>query len=139
MLELLATIGAFAAFLAALTQVVKVQFGLKGRVVFLVSLVLGVILGCLFAWGGLLEFRVLRDFPSLGSGALLGLLAGLGASGGTDFVTGVQRNGAKYRAEYTPATDYAPAPTQTPDEWQPATLDDLTRTRTDWPAAPLDR
>ena len=136
MLELLATIGAFAAFLAALTQVVKVQLGLKGRVVFVTSLLLGAVLGCLFAWGGLLEFRVLRDFPSLASGAVLGLLSGLGASGGKDFVTGVQKNGAKYRAEYS-APDCAPAPAPA-DEWREVDLDTYA-SRTDWPALPLDR
>lgn len=98
--DLLMTVGLFAAFLAALTQTVKVQLGLKGRVVFMLSLALGVVFGLLFAAGGLMEFKALRSFPDLLSGGVTGLLSGLGASGGKDFLTGIGRNNAKARAEY---------------------------------------
>ncbi|WP_034383039.1 hypothetical protein [Deinococcus sp. YIM 77859] len=60
---------------------------------------------------------------------MLGLLAGLLASGGKALVTGVQMDGAKAQAraqaEYAP-----PAPTSAPaDEWEPAGLEDLAPSR----------
>lgn len=132
--ELLGTVGLFAAFIAALTQNLKGLFGLKGRVVFFVSLGLGVLFGLLFAAGGLMEFKALRGFPDLLSGAVTGFLSGWGASGGKDFLTGIGRNNAKARAEYDAqyrqegGTEADPSP----DEWQEVDL--ATYSRTDWPA-----
>lgn len=138
--ELLYTVGLFAAFIAALTQTVKVQLGLKGRVVFFISLGLGMAFGALFALGGLMEFKALRAFPDLASGLVTGLLSGWGASGGKDFLTGLGRNNAKARAEY--AAQYRGADCgadggQTDGGWQDTTPQDVERvTRTDWPAVP---
>lgn len=152
-LELIATIAALAGLILPLTQLLKVQLGLKGRVVLVLSLLLGALTGGVLAAGGVAGLAVLSTFPKWVSGAVLGLLAGATASGGKDTITGIQINGAQARAkaqaEYScPAdTPAAPAPPATPaDEWAPATLDDLARTRTNWPAPsgldeppPLDR
>lgn len=139
--ELLYTVGLFAAFLAAVTQVVKVQLGLKGRVVFVVSLALGMAFGALFALGGLMEFKALRSFPDLASGLVTGLLSGLGASGGKDFLSGVQRNGVRARAEYDARfrqeQQAGEAPTAPNDGWEDTTPGEVERmTRTDWAAVP---
>lgn len=138
--ELLYTVGLFAAFIAALTQTVKVQLGLKGRVVFFVSLGLGMAFGALFAVGGLMEFKALRSFPDLASGLVTGLLSGWGASGGKDFLTGLGRNNAKARAEYDAqyrGADCGPEGGQADDGWQDTTPQDVERmTRTDHPAVP---
>lgn len=131
--ELLGTVGLFAAFIAALTQTVKVQWGLKGRVVFVVSIILGVLFGLLFAAGGLMEFRALRGFPDLLSGGVTGLLSGLGASGGKDFLTGIGRNNAKARAEYD-AQYRQPSAAPDGDDWEEVNL--ATYSRDNWPDSP---
>lgn len=98
--DLLSTIGAFAVFIATLTQSLKFQLGLKGRPVFFLSLGLGLVFGILFALGGLMEFKALRHFPDLLSGAVIGLGGGWSATGGKDLFTGIGRNNAKARAEF---------------------------------------
>ncbi|EYB66290.1 hypothetical protein DEIPH_ctg092orf0001 [Deinococcus phoenicis] len=114
----------------------------------LVSALLGAMLGAVLAAGGIAGLAALGLFPRPVSGAVLGLLAGLVASGGKAAVTGIQVNGAwaraKAQAEVGRAADSdslpaPPAPAAPADDWQPASLDDLARTRTDWPAVGLDR
>lgn len=146
LLNFIAATAALAGVVLTLTQLVKKHIPfLKGFWVVLVSLLLGSLLGAAFAAGGMIGFNYLPAWPPAAGGALLGVLAGLMASGGKDTITGIQQNGAKARAQMearygSPACEQPAAPPQTPDEWQPATLDDLTRTRTDWPAVPgLDR
>lgn len=147
-LELIATVGAFAGLVLALTQLLKVHLGkrlpngertsLKGPLVILLSVWIGTSLGALLALGGLDDLTLLRGYPPAWSGALLGLLAGLVASGGKDAVTGIQKNGAKARAR-AEAEYGSPPPAPSAAEWVDATLDSLT-TRTDWPAIPgLDK
>lgn len=134
-LELLATVGALAGLVLALTQLLKVHLGkklpngeresLKGRRVILLSVVVGVALGVLLALGGLDDLALLAGYPPAWSGAVLGLLAGLIASGGKDAVTGIQKNGAKVRAQAE--ARYNPVPTHDGTaEWVDATLNDLT-------------
>lgn len=132
--QMLTTIGLFAAFIAALVQNVKTQIGLSGRALFVASMLLGILLGCLFAAGGLLEFRVLRRFPDLLSGGVLGALSGFGASGGTDWAKNLSASGAEARArfdaQYRESGPRAPA-APVDDGWDEVDL--ATYSRTDWP------
>lgn len=131
-LELLATVGALAGLVLALTQLLKVHLGkrlpngeresLKGPLVIVLSVWIGTTLGALFALGGLEDLALLTGYPPVWSGALLGLLAGLVASGGKDAVTGIQKNGAKARAQAEARYN----PTSTSNgmaEWVDTTLD----------------
>ncbi|MBI0447138.1 hypothetical protein [Deinococcus sp. DB0503] len=134
LLNLIATVAALAGLLLTLVQLLKAQAGLKGRRVLLVSALLGMALGAVFAAGGLIGFNYLPAWPPPVGGSILGLLAGLVASGGKDTITGIQINGAKARAraeaEYSCPPQAAPQPPGTPspaDEWEDASLDDLTR------------
>lgn len=144
LLNLITTVAALGGLVLPLTQLGKKHLkALSGARVIVASLLLGALLGAVFAAGGLIGFNYLPAWPPAAGGAILGALAGLLASGTKDTITGIQQTGAKARAEMEaryspPAADCAPTPAPA-DEWQPATLDDLTRTRTDWPAAPLDR
>jgi len=136
MLQLIATVAALAGLVLALTQLLKVHLGrknakgeresLKGRRVVVLSVLIGAGLGALLAAGGLADLADLVAFPPAGSGAVLGLLAGLVASGGKDAITGIQINGAKAQAKAR--AKYAPTPPGLPDdEWVDATLDELAR------------
>lgn len=138
LVSLISTVGALAVLVLTLTQLLKKHLGLRGRLVLLVSLGLGTLLGALFAAGGLGGFGYLPAWPPPAGGALLGLLAGLVASGGKDTVTGLQANGAKVRAQaegrYGP--DAAVCPERggaAPPEggWQASSLSEMTRA--DWP------
>lgn len=151
MTELFLTVASLAAFVLALVGLTKDRArdagrSLKGWATISLSLVVGVALGAVFAQGGIRELRVLELYPPAGSGALLGMLAGMLASGGKAVITGIQLNGAtaraKAEAKYNP-----PAPTPivvasgavavpAADEWQESTLSEMTRA--DWPAVPLD-
>lgn len=139
LVSLISTVGVLAMLVLTLTQLLKRQLGLRGREVLLVSLGLGTVLGALFATGGL---GGLPAWPPPAGGALLGLLAGLVASGGRDTVTGIQANGAKVRAQAE--ARYGPDPAACPergeaalpgDGWQESSLSEMTRA--DWPDAPL--
>ncbi|MVN88305.1 hypothetical protein GO986_16285 [Deinococcus sp. HMF7620] len=146
----------FVGILATITQFLKVQLGLKGNVVKGICLGLGVLLGVT----GLEEAGrdVLPLLPGWLSGGLLGLLAGLVASGGKDLITGVQLNGAKARVEaeikatgkrLEAQLDALPpmvgSQVALPDDLVPATIEDVLRHTGEWPAvpglddAPLDR
>lgn len=137
----IATVAALAGFVLPLTQLLKKHFELKGRVVLLLSLTLGAVLGAVFAQGGMVGFNYLPAWPPVAGGAILGVLAGLMASGSKDLITGIQQNGAKARAQadatYNPGGDQ-PCATPALDGWQDATLEDLAQTRLDWPAVQLD-
>lgn len=140
MIGFIATVAALAGFILPLTQLLKKHFDLKGRVVLLLSVLLGAALGAMFAAGGMVGFNYLPAWPPVVGGAILGSLAGLIASGSKDLITGIQENGAKARVQAerqiecpTPAL-----PSPTADGWEDATLDDLAQTRLDWPAVPLD-
>ncbi|MCP2015603.1 O-antigen/teichoic acid export membrane protein [Deinococcus sp. HSC-46F16] len=135
MLQLIATVAALAGLVLALTQLLKVHLGrknakgeretLKGRRVVVLSVLIGAGLGALLAAGGLADLADLVAFPPAWSGAVLGLLSGLVASGGKDAITGIQINGAKARAKAEARYNPAPMPDSTA-EWVDATLNDLT-------------
>lgn len=102
---------------------------LKGWATIVLSVVVGIILGAVFAQGGIGELQVLTGYSPAGSGAVLGFLAGLLASGGKALITGIQINGANARAR-AQAKYECPAPTSAPaDEWEPAGLEDLAPSR----------
>ncbi len=94
-----ATVGLLAAFVLPLVQLLKQQLGIKGRATLLLSSGLGMALGTTFAAGGMVGFHALPAWPPAVGGALLGLLAGLLASGGKDLITGIQVNGAQARVQ----------------------------------------
>ncbi|WP_104992738.1 hypothetical protein [Deinococcus sp. NW-56] len=125
LVNLIATVAALAGLLLTLVQLFKAHLGLKGRRVLLLSAVLGMVLGAVFAAGGLIGFNYLPAWPPPVGGALLGLLSGLVASGGKDVVTGLQKNGAKARAQAEAKYNPVPTPDSTA-EWVDATLNDLT-------------
>lgn len=135
-ISFIATVAALAGFILPLTQLLKKHFDLKGRVVLLLSLLLGAALGAVFAQGGMVGFNYLPAWPPVVGGAILGVLAGLMASGTKDFISGIQQNGAKARAQaeatYNPAE---PCPTPALEGWQDATLDDLARLQPSFGAA----
>lgn len=136
-LQVIGTIAGFSAFIAALVQNVKTKTSLKGSALFVVSIVLGIALGCLFAAGGLMDFRALRRFPDLLSGGILGGLSGFGASGGTDWAKNLSVTGAEARARFDAQyrqVEAAPTPARE-EEWVEESLDEYT-TRTDRPAVP---
>lgn len=145
-LQVIGTIAGFSAFIAALVQNLKTHTPLKGRALFVASILLGTLLGCLFAAGGLMDFRALNDFPNLLSGGILGGLSGFGASGGTDWAKNLSVTGAEARArfdaEYRTQATPPPAPPVV-EEWGEE-VDLATYSRADWPAvqglddAPLD-
>lgn len=107
---LFATVATLAAFVLPLVALLKQHLGLKGKVVLLTSLLLGAFLGGAFAAGGLADLRVLPAWPPALGGALLGILAGLVASGGRDFITGLQATGAKLGATHAPPPAVVVAP-----------------------------
>lgn len=139
-LQVIGTIAGFSAFIAALVQNLKTHTPLKGRALFVASILLGTLLGCLFAAGGLMDFRALSDFPNLLSGGILGGLSGFGASGGTDWAKNITVGQAEARARFD--AQYRQAPATQADDWQEVDL--ATYSRADWPAvqglddAPLD-
>lgn len=141
MTELFLTVASLAAFVLALVGLAKDRLRgtdrLKGWTTILLSLGLGVVLGALLASGGIRELRVLELYPPAASGAFLGLLAGLLASGGKAVVTGVQINGAAARARADAQYNPAPAaPGAAPDDgWVDSDLSSMTRT--DWPPVDL--
>lgn len=137
--QLMGTAATLGAFLLTLVQIIKTETGLRGRRVLLLSLLLGTLIGAVCAAGGLIEFSAFRKFPDVLSGALTGLLGGVFGSGSKALVSGVQRNGVKYRAELDAELrrrDQGNAEANpTPDEeWVEESLD--TYSRTDWPATP---
>lgn len=97
--DVLLTIGGMSFLVLTITQTIKVQLGLKGRGVFFVALIVGLVLGMTFAAGGLLEFKVLRRFPDLLSGGALGLLSGFGGAGTKDTVSGWGTNWARAQGQ----------------------------------------
>lgn len=127
------------------TQLVKDALKATGWWVLGLSVLVGMVCGGLLAAGGIADLRGLADFPAWASGAVLGLLAGVTASGGKAVVTSVQENGAWARAKVqAKVQENAEAATSAgegevpplADGWETASLDELGRTRTDWPAVP---
>lgn len=134
--ELATAVGLLTAMLLTLTQLVKDQLGLKGWHVLAVSVGLGITVGALLAGGGVRELQALSLYPAWASGAVLGLIAGLTASGGKAVVTNLQENGARARAEAQAAVDAPVSEADAPEEWQAASLNDMAQTHPNWADAP---
>lgn len=122
--DILATMGLLSLLVMGITQTIKVQLGLKGKVVFFVSLAVGAVLGLLFAAGGLAEFKALRHLPDTISGPVMGLLSGLWGSGNKDVVTGWGANMAQARARADAQVRGADGPTN-PADYLPDAASDL--------------
>lgn len=154
-LQLIASITALGLGLVLpITELVKSSFGMKDkRAILLTSTLIGALLGVVLAAGGLAELTGLQAFPVWASGLVVGVLAGLTASGGRKAYTNLQDRGAEARAKalvkagvpvvevpvvpvaatVTPVTPQTDPPL---DEWRPATLEDLALPKGE-PHAPL--
>ena len=127
--QLFLIVGSFALILATQVQLLKVQISrVSGPLVILLSIVIGALEGALLGSVGIEGLNSITSLPPFLSGALIGVLAGISASGGKDLVTGMGRNFAKAQAEYQPCDKPAAPPPTTPapaDDWEDVGVDAL--------------
>lgn len=100
--DLITTLLTTAAVIATLTQVIKDKLGLSGSKATILAVLLGAAVG--YATLQPAAATLLPGLPAIAGSAVLGLLAGIVASGGYKTVTGLQDRAAELRASL-------PAPT----------------------------
>lgn len=84
--NLLITISSLSAVILSCTQLIKTRFGIAGSAVSWLAILVGATIGGSLGGAGLPEFRLLEAIHPALSGVIMGVLAGVTASGGVRLV-----------------------------------------------------